>query len=45
MGTPAGFQFAKQYAAVLFKLGKNDEAIEVINQQLGIQMAQDIDKD
>lgn len=45
MGTPAGFQFAKQYAAVLFKLGKNDEAIEVINQQLGIQLAQDIDKD
>ena len=45
LGTPAGFQFAKQYAAVLFKQGKAEQALEVINQQLDIELAQDVDKD
>ncbi len=45
MGTPAGFQFAKQYAVALFKLGKTTEAIEVLDQQLQIELAQEIDKD
>ena len=43
-GTPAGFQFAKQLSAVLFKLGKKEEALEVINQQLEIELSTDIDK-
>ena len=45
LGTPAGFQFAKQYAAVLFKQNKAEQALEVINQQLDIELAQDVDKD
>lgn len=45
MGTPMGFQFAKQYAGLLFKLGKIEQAIEVINTQLGIELASSIDKD
>ncbi len=45
MGTPQGFQFAKQYAAVLFKLGKFDEAVEAIDQQLQIELSEEIDRD
>lgn len=45
MGTPQGFQFAKQYAAVLFKLGKFDEAVETIEQQLQIELSEEIDRD
>lgn len=45
MGTPQGFQFAKQYAAVLFKLGKFDEAVEAIEQQLQIELSEEIDRD
>lgn len=45
MGTPAGFQFAKQYAAVLFRLGKFDEAAEVIDQQLQIELTEAVDRD
>lgn len=45
MGTTAGFQFAKQYAAVLYKLGKFDEAVETIEQQLQIELADDIDRE
>ncbi len=45
MGTPQGFQFAKQYAAALFKLGKRDEAIDALNQQLEIELAPELDKD
>jgi len=44
-GTPQGFQFAKQYAAVLFRLGRTEEALDVINSQLDIELAQEIDKD
>jgi len=45
MGTPAGFNFAKQYAIVLDRLGKNDEALKVIDEQLstGLASAQDIE--
>lgn len=45
MGTPEGFQFAKQYAAVLFRLGREAEALDVINQQLEIALAPEIDKE
>ncbi len=45
LGTPAGFQFAKQYAAALFKLGKPEAAVEVLDQQLQIELAPEIDKD
>lgn len=44
-GTPQGFQLAKQHASVLFKLGKRDEALEVLNQQLEIELSSDLDKD
>ncbi len=45
MGTAIGFQFAKQYAALLFKIGEIDRALEVINEQLSIEISQEIDKD
>ena len=45
LGTPAGFQLAKQYAAFLFREGRSREAFELIDSQLGIQFAQDVDKD
>lgn len=45
IGTPHGFVIAKQYASVLFRLGKEQEALDVINQQLEIELAPDIDKD
>ncbi len=44
-GTPSGFQFAKQYAALLFKLGKRVEAFEVLNNQLEIELSDEVDKD
>lgn len=45
LGTPSGFQFAKQYAAALFRLGKPEEAVEVLDQQLQVELAPEIDKD
>ncbi len=45
LGTPEGFRYAKQYAAVLFRLGKEAQAVDVINQQLEISLAPEIDKD
>ncbi len=45
IGTKDGFQFAKQYASILFRLGKEKEALDVINQQLEISLAPDLDKD
>ena len=45
MGTVEGFQIAKQYAAVLFRLGKDAQALDVVNQQLEISLAPEIDKD
>lgn len=45
MGTPQGFQFVKQYAAALFYLGKWEDALEVLNQQLEIELAPELDKD
>ncbi len=45
MGTPAGFQAAKQYAGLLFKMGKLGEALDVIDAQLGIELADSVDKD
>lgn len=45
MGTPAGFQFAKQYAFLLFREGKSAKAMEVIDQQLGIYLSQEVNKD
>lgn len=45
MGTSVGFQFAKQYAAVLFKLGKFEEAAQTIEEQLQIELAEEIDRD
>ena len=45
LGTPEGFQTAKQYAAVLFRLGKDAQALDVVNQQLEISLAPEIDKD
>lgn len=45
LGTPAGFQFAKQYAGLLFKMGKVERALEVINAQLEIELADSVDKD
>lgn len=45
MGTPEGFNFAKQYAALLFRRGRDAEAIDVINQQLEIALAPEIDKE
>ncbi len=45
LGTNDGFRFAKQYAAVLFRLGKEKEALDAINQQLEISLAPEIDKD
>ncbi len=44
-GTPIGFQFAKQYASALFKLGKRDEAFDILNKQLEIELSSEIDKD
>jgi len=44
-GTAAGLNFAKQRAAVLFRLGRRDEAIEELNAQLDIELSPDIDKD
>lgn len=45
MGTPQGFQLAKQYAAALYKLGKREEAIEQLEAQLEIELASELDKD
>ncbi|MBE6414430.1 MAG: tetratricopeptide repeat protein [Verrucomicrobiaceae bacterium] len=45
IGTPEGFQYAKQCASVLFRLGKENEALYVINQQLEIALAPEIDKE
>ncbi len=44
-GTPVGFQFAKQYASVLFKLSKRKKAFDVLNGQLEIELAEELDKD
>lgn len=44
-GTPAGFQFAKQLSAVLFKLGQRENAIEILNQQLEVELSSELDKD
>ena len=44
IGTAYGFNVAKQYASVLFRLGKEQEALDVINQQLEIELAPEIDK-
>ncbi len=45
LGTIEGFQYAKQYASVLFRLGKEKDATDVINQQLEISIAPEIDKE
>ena len=45
MGTPAGFQFAKQYVAFLLKSGNLDKALEVVDSQLSIQLASESDRD
>lgn len=45
LGTPQGFQFAKQYAAVLYKMGEREKAIDVLNTQLGIELAPSLDRD
>ena len=45
LGTIEGFQYAKQYASILFRRGKEKEAIDVINQQLDISLAPEIDKE
>lgn len=45
MGTPQGFAFAKQYAGVLFRQGKVNQALDVLQQQLEISLAPEIDKD
>ncbi len=45
IGTPEGFQYAKQYASVLFRLGRENEAVDIINQQLEISLAPEIDKE
>lgn len=45
LGTPQGFQFAKQYAAVLYKMGEREKAIDILNSQLGIELAPSVDRD
>lgn len=45
LGTPQGFQLAKQYAGLLFKEGKLQKALEVINSQLEIELSDSVDKD
>ena len=45
MGTNAGVQFAKQYAAVLDRLGRKQEALAVIENTLNIALMPDIDRD
>ena len=45
MGTPAGLQLAKQYATVLYRLGKYDAAAEVIEQQLQIELSDEQHRD
>lgn len=44
-GTSIGFRFAKQYAVSLYRLGKNEDALELIDDYLQVKLADDIDKD
>ncbi len=43
LGTQAGFGFAKQYAIVLNRLGRDDDALKVIDDQLQLPLISDSD--
>ncbi|MBO7521109.1 MAG: hypothetical protein J6T16_02585, partial [Opitutales bacterium] len=45
MGTNSGVQFAKQYAILLDRLGRRQEALGVIENALNIALMPDIDRD
>ncbi|MBO5780895.1 MAG: hypothetical protein J6R08_00315, partial [Opitutales bacterium] len=45
MGTNAGVQFAKQYAVLLDRLNRKQEALSVIENALNIALMSDIDRD
>ncbi len=43
LGTPTGFSYAKQYAIVLNKVGKKDEALKLIDGQLQLPLITEFD--
>ena len=45
LGTPQGVNFAKQYAVVLNRLGKRDDALELIDDQLNLPLLSQEDSD
>ena len=42
-GTKLGFEYAKQYAVALNRMGRSDEALDVIRRQLSIKQPEDVE--